>query len=89
MSAAEKTASAPLAPARPRLRVGFILTRQFIIRAFANFVDVLRLAADEGDRSRPILCSWKVLAANMEPVISSSGIAVQPEEKLGDPTRFD
>ena len=25
----------------------------------------------------------------MEPVVSSSGIAVQPEERLGDPARFD
>jgi len=40
----------------PRLRVGFLLARRFTLCAFANFVDVLRLAADEGDRSRPILC---------------------------------
>lgn len=63
--------------------------RRFTICAFANFVDVLRLAADEGDRSRPILCSWRVLSANMEPVTSSSGVSVQPEEELGDPTRFN
>lgn len=74
---------------RARLRIGFILTRQFTICAFANFVDVLRLASDEGDRSRPILCNWRVLSADMNPVISSSGISVQPEERLGDPKRFD
>lgn len=73
----------------PRLRVGFILARRFTLCAFANFVDVLRLAADEGDRSRPILCRWKVLSHNMDPVESSCGIKIQPEEKLGDPTRFD
>lgn len=73
----------------PRLRVGFILARRFTLCAFANFVDVLRLAADEGDRSRPILCRWKVLSHNMEPVESSCGILIQPEERLGDPTRFD
>lgn len=78
-----------LTPPAPRLRVGFILTRQFTLCAFANFVDVLRLAADEGDRSRPILCSWQVLSATMEPVKSSSGVTVQPEERLGDPKRFD
>jgi transcriptional regulator GlxA family with amidase domain len=50
---------------------------------------VLRLAADEGDRSRPILCSWRVLSPTMEPIASSSGIVVQPEERLGDPARFD
>jgi transcriptional regulator GlxA family with amidase domain len=72
-----------------RLSVGFILARRFTLCAFGNFVDVLRLAADEGDRSRPILCSWRVLSPTVEPIASSSGIAVHPEERLGDPTRFD
>jgi len=77
------------APPAPRLRVGFILTRRFTLCAFANFVDVLRLAADEGDGSRPILCGWRVLSTTTDIVVSSSGIAVQPEERLGDPARFD
>ncbi len=72
-----------------RLRVGFILAPRFTLCAFANFVDVLRLAADEGDRSRPILCNWRVLSASMDAIRSSAGISVQPEERLGDPTRFD
>ncbi|RAH98818.1 AraC family transcriptional regulator [Acuticoccus sediminis] len=74
---------------QPRLSVGFLLTRRFTLCAFANFVDVLRLAADEGDRSRPILCRWSILSATMEPVRSSCGLAVQPDARLGDPTRFD
>ncbi|QEW19466.1 Carnitine catabolism transcriptional activator [Marinibacterium anthonyi] len=73
----------------PRLSVGFILARRFTLCAFANFVDVLRLAADEGDRSRPILCNWTVLSDTMDPVTSSCGINVQPKERLGDPARFD
>ncbi|HET9068280.1 MAG TPA: GlxA family transcriptional regulator [Amaricoccus sp.] len=72
-----------------QLNVGFILARRFTLCALGNFVDVLRLAADEGDRSRPILCAWRVLSPTMEPIASSSGILVQPEERLGDPTRFD
>jgi transcriptional regulator GlxA family with amidase domain len=39
---------------KPRLRVGFILMHNFTLTAFSSFADVLRLAADEGDRSRPI-----------------------------------
>lgn len=74
---------------RPRLRIGFVLARRFTLSAFANFVDVLRLAADEGDRSRPIHCSWTVLSASMNPVTSSCSVAVTPDERLGDPTRFD
>lgn len=72
-----------------RLNVGFILARRFTLCAFANFVDVLRLAADEGDRSRPILCGWRVLSPTMDPIASSSGVSVQPDEPLGDPARFD
>jgi transcriptional regulator GlxA family with amidase domain len=72
-----------------RLDIGFILARRFTLCAFANFVDVLRLAADEGDRSRPILCGWKVLSATMDPIASSCGVAVQPDERLGEPSHFD
>lgn len=75
--------------ASPRLRIGFILARRFTLSAFANFIDVLRLSADEGDRSRPILCSWRVLSSTLNPVKSSCGVSVAPEERLGDPTRFD
>ncbi|RIY03672.1 GlxA family transcriptional regulator [Aureimonas flava] len=72
-----------------RLSVGFILARRFTLCAFANFVDVLRLAADEGDRSRPILCGWSVLSDTMCAIPSSSGVSIQPNERLGDPTKFD
>lgn len=82
------------APARhgvrgARLSVGFILVKRFTLSAFANFVDVLRLAADEGDRSRPILCNWSVISPDMAPVSSSCGVLIQPQERLGDPCRFD
>lgn len=75
--------------ARPRLRVGIIPARRFTLAALANFIDVLRLAADEGDRSRPILCSWRLIAPTLDPVESSCGVAIQPDERLGDPRRFD
>ncbi len=74
---------------KPALKIGFILARQFTLSAFANFVDVLRLAADEGDRSRPIRCSWRIVSATMNPVVSSCGIPVQPDERLGNPREFD
>ncbi|MBC2652772.1 GlxA family transcriptional regulator [Novosphingobium flavum] len=72
-----------------RLSVGVILTKRFTLCAFANFIDVLRLAADEGDRSRHILCDWKILSDTMTSIPSSAGITVQPDERLGDPTKFD
>lgn len=82
--------ASPIKPAtKPRLSVGFLLSRHFTLSAFASFVDVLRLSADEGDSSRKILCDWAVLSSNMHPVTSSCGVQVQPTERLGDPGRFD
>jgi len=48
----------PLAGARVPLRVGIILAEHFTLSAFAVFIDHLRLAADEGDRSRPLHVQW-------------------------------
>ena len=73
----------------PRLRVGFLLARRFTLCAFANFVDVLRLAADEGDRSRPILCEWAVLSHSRDPIASSCGVQIQPMAPLQAPEAFD
>ena len=72
-----------------RLSVGFVLLKRFTLCAFANFVDVLRLAADEGDRSRPIGCRWTIISPDMRAVSSSCGFAFQPNEHFGDPARFD
>ncbi|MBP2239210.1 transcriptional regulator GlxA family with amidase domain [Sinorhizobium kostiense] len=72
-----------------RLTVGFVLVHRFTLCAFANFVDVLRLAADEGDRSRPIQCRWTVIAPDLRPITASCGVSVQPQEVFGNPKRFD
>jgi transcriptional regulator GlxA family with amidase domain len=76
-------------PPRPQLSVGFILADQFTLSAFSLFVDHLRLAADEGDRSRPILCRWSILSSRAEPVKSSCGAAIQRSSPLVDPRQFD
>lgn len=85
----------PLHPAAPgglatrRLSVAFILAPHFTLLAFSAFVDTLRLAADDGDRSRPIHCAWSVLSHNMRPVRSSCGVEVVPTAELGDPRQHD
>lgn len=61
----------------------------FTLSSFSLFIDVLRLAADEGDRSRPIRHRWTVVAPTLEPVRASNGIECTPWETLGDPQRFD
>lgn len=79
----------PAAAAGPKIRVGFVLTPRFTLTAFAGFVDVLRLAADEGDRSRQVECQWSVLGEPGESIVSSSGAAVTPWEPMESPERFD
>lgn len=71
------------------LRVGFILCPNFTLVAFSAFLDTLRLAADEGDRSRPVHCTWEILSHDMGPIRSSSGVEVKPTILLTTPTDFD
>lgn len=73
----------------PKLRVGFVLAQRFTLTAFAGFIDALRLAADEGDRSRPLECSWEVLGDPDVPIASSCGATVQPWREMENPERFD
>lgn len=73
----------------PRMRVGFVLTPRFTLTAFAGFVDALRLAADEGDRSRQIECEWAVLGDGKAAVESSCGATVQSWAPMENPESFD
>jgi transcriptional regulator GlxA family with amidase domain len=75
--------------ARRQLSVGFVLVPNFTLIAFSAIVDLLRLAADEGDRSRPERCSWSVLAPDLNPVAASCGLQVLPWETFDRPERFD
>jgi transcriptional regulator GlxA family with amidase domain len=84
---ARKAAASPAAP--PKIRVGFVLTPRFTLTAFAGFVDVLRLAADDGDRSRQLECQWTVLGDPGESITSSSGAEVRAWEPMESPERFD
>ena len=72
-----------------QLSIGFILLNRFTLTAFASFVDVLRLAADTGDQSRQIRAKWCVVSRDMQPIRASCGAVLQPDERLGDVTRFD
>lgn len=73
----------------PVLSVGFILADSFTLSAFALFVDHLRLAADEGDRSRPIRCRWSVMTAGQRPARASCGTSIGATASFGDPRDFD
>ncbi len=74
---------------RPSLRVGIILAEHFTLSAFAVFVDHLRLAADDGDRSRPVRVQWSIMSARHEPISASCGVALQPTSNLLVPDALD
>ncbi len=71
------------------LRVAFVLAPRFTLTAFAGFIDTLRLAADEGDRSRQILCQWAVLGAAGETPRASCGTEVSTTALLERPGDYD
>lgn len=73
----------------PVLRVGFVLSNDFTLSAFSLFVDTLRLAADDGDLSRPLRCRWPVMAARTDPVRASCGLLVTPTSPLLPPGELD
>lgn len=75
--------------AAARLSVGIVLANHFTLTAFSAFVDTLRLAADEGDLSRPILCRWTVMGAGGKSTRASCGIEVAAQATLMDPRGFD
>ncbi|ARP80458.1 AraC family transcriptional regulator [Bordetella genomosp. 8] len=74
---------------RPSLAVGFVLLPNFTLMALTCFVEVLRHAADKGDRSSQLLCSWTVMTHDGAAVLSSCGIRITPTCGLLDPKRFD
>lgn len=76
------------APAQP-LSIGFLLLPQFTLTAFAGFVDALRLAADEGDRSRQRRCRWEILGQSGQQVTSSCGAVIAPTAPRDDPGAYD
>src|SRR5262249_12677287 len=57
--------------------------------AFAVFIDHLRLAADEGDRSRPLHVQWSIMASRTESVPASCGVLLQPTSALLSPDLLD
>lgn len=77
------------ATSAPALRVGFVPTHNFTLSALSLFVDTLRLAADEGDRSRPIRCHWSIMSAKPQPIRASCGLTINRTSPLSSPAEFD
>jgi len=71
-----------------KLKIGFILARSFTLSAFALFVDTLRLASDDLDRSGRVAADWQVLGSTGNLVTSSCGVPVARTSGLIDPEQF-
>ncbi len=79
----------PKPTGRTPLRVGIILAENFTLSAFALFIDHLRLAADEGDRSRPLNVQWSIMASKPDPLRASCGVMTTPTSNFLDPRDLD
>lgn len=74
---------------KEHIRFGIALLPNFTLTAFSGFVDMLRLSADEGDYSKPVRCSWRVIGESLAPVRASCGIQVTPWETFEDAPPVD
>jgi hypothetical protein len=63
-------------PGGVELSVGILLWPRFPLLSLAGLSDALRHAADVGDQSRQLRCTWTVLGVGAESVPSSCGVAV-------------
>lgn len=85
-----KARSSPAArAARPRLSLGIVLADHFTLTSFSVFVDLMRLAADEGDLSRQINVTWEVMSHRTTPTYASCGFGIARTSDFIDPRRFD
>ena len=78
-----------MSPPQQQLSIGFLLLPRFTLTPLAAMVDVLRLAADAGDRSRPIRCRWDIVSETGRPIVASCGVAVEPTASLKTDPAFD
>ena len=78
-----------LGDVKPDVRFAFILTPAFTILPLAGFIDAVRHAADEGDKSRQVFCHWEVLSHDLEPVTSSSGLTVSTWKTYAEAGEYD
>ena len=71
------------------LSVSFILLPGFTLFAFSGFIDALRIAGDEADKSQQKECRWSVIAPTLVPVRSSCGVEVMPWKSFAEADKAD
>jgi transcriptional regulator GlxA family with amidase domain len=81
--------SMPASARQAALRVGIVLWPSFPLLSLAGLTDALRHAADLGDQSRQLRCTWRVIGLEGESVQASSGITVPVQEAFSSRYDFD
>lgn len=71
------------------LRIGILLWPRFPLLSLAGLCDALRHAADVGDQSRQVRCSWSVLGLPGTSITASSGVEIPVQEALRPGKKFD
>ncbi len=72
------------------LSVAIVLAPSFTITPVAGFLDVLRLAADEADFSRQLVCQWTILGDEAgQKIASSCGVEMLAWQPYGNPKNYD
>ncbi|MCI5069211.1 GlxA family transcriptional regulator [Acidovorax sp.] len=90
LDAASRPAAAPRRKTTgTELRVGILLWPQFPLLSLAGLCDGLRHAADVGDQSRQIRCSWTILGIPGQSVAASCGVQVPVQESLSSECDYD
>jgi transcriptional regulator GlxA family with amidase domain len=72
-----------------QVKFGIVLLPNFTLTAFSGFIDLLRLASDDGDLSKPVRCAWTVVADALTPIRASCGVQIQPWCSFDDADAFD
>jgi transcriptional regulator GlxA family with amidase domain len=88
-AAANKNSHSKKQDAGVELSIGFMLWPRFPMLSLAGFCDALRHAADVGDQSRPLRCSWQIIGIEQQEVHASCGIPVKVQAPLTAPGQFD
>ena len=70
-------------------RFAFLLVRDFTLSPLSLFIDTLRLAGDEGDRSRRVEFDWQIIGDHGLPIRASCGVELLPGKTSGRPEDFD
>ncbi len=70
-------------------KFAFLLVRDFTLSPLSLFVDTLRLAGDDGDRSRRVEFDWQIVGERGLPIRASCGLDILPTKEIDDPEEYD